>query len=358
VQLRAVLFSGLWAVAVYGSQYDVTRYGATGDGKTDDGQAIQAAADAAARDRNGTVFFPPGRYVHSGLIDFRANTTVQGSGEASVLIAANPAASAIRFADAGNCAIRQLKIVSAAPVRLQNDEAAALLFTHSHDCVASGLWIEGAAAAGINVHGSDDISIDHVEVKGTRADGIHVVSGSHRVVVSNSTASDTGDDSFSAVAYESQEQTDTVTFDNNTSIRSGARGVACIGADNCVITRNKIYGPAAHGIAVAWEKSYQTWHPHNARIEDNEIHDVVTPGMNALLVDEASGVRVAGVNEVYDSTPVYLHASTDVSIDGLRLYRSKGAALIARDCHDLSISNSTVPDASDSGGEVSKERQH
>jgi hypothetical protein len=266
---------------------------------------------------------------------------VRGEGAGSVLIAATPRASAIRFADAGNCAIQHLKISSAAPARLQNDEAAALLFKNSHDCRASDLWIEGAAAAGINVYASNDIVIDHIEVKGTRADGIHVVSGSHRVMVSNNTASDTGDDSFSAVAYESQEQTDTVTFANNVSTRSGARGVACIGAENCIIVRNKIYNPAAHGIAVAWEKSYQTWHPHHARIEDNLIRDVVAPGMNALLLDEAADVQV-GPNEIYDSNPVYLHSSTDVSVKGMRLYGSTGTGLLARECRHLSVIGSTV----------------
>jgi hypothetical protein len=328
--------------------FDVTQFGAAGDGRTDDRKAIQAASDSASRDRDAIVFFPPGKYLHKGVIDFRASTAVVGSGQGSVLISSTPNASAIRFADAGNCEIHQLKISSEAPARLQNDEAAAVLFTNSHDCVASNLWIEGAAAAGIIVHASNDIVIDHIEVKGTRADGIHVVSGSHRIVVSNNMAFDTGDDSFSAVAYENQEQTDDVVFDNNISMRSGARGVACIGANNCVITHNKIYGPAAHGIAVAWEKSYNTWHPHNARVEDNLIRDVVAPGMNALLVNEATGVQI-GLNEVYNSTPIYIHSSSNISVKGMRLYGSIGAGLIARDCRKFSIMDTTVQGASGSG---------
>jgi hypothetical protein len=328
--------------------FDVTQFGATGDGRTDDRRAIQAASDSASRARDAIVFFPPGKYVHNGVIDFRANTAVVGSGQVTVLISSTPDASAIRFADAGDCEIHQLKISSDAPARLQNDEAAAVLFRNSHDCVASNLWIEGAAAAGIIVHASNGIVLDHIEVKGTRADGIHVVSGSHRIVVSNNMAYDTGDDSFSAVAYESQEQTDGVVFDNNVSMRSRARGVACIGANNCVITHNKIYGPAAHGIAIAWEKSYETRRPHNARVEDNLIRDVVAPGMNALLLNEATDVQV-GINEVYDSTPVYFHSSSNISVKGMRLYGSIGAGLIARDCRNLSILDTRVQGAGGSG---------
>src|SRR5207249_4196325 len=129
----ALVFVGLCGAKVSGASiYDVTQFGATGDGSTDDGQAIQAAADAASRNGGGIVFFPPGRYLHTALIDFHTNTTVQGSGAVSVLIASTPAASAIRFADAGNCSIRELKISSQASTRLQNDEASALLFSHSH----------------------------------------------------------------------------------------------------------------------------------------------------------------------------------------------------------------------------------
>jgi hypothetical protein len=339
--------------------YDVRQFGAVGDGRADDQRAIQGAADAASRDRGSIVFFPAGQYRHTGVIDFRANTTVEGSGADSMLIATTPGAAAIRFADAGNCAIRQLKIESAARSRLQNDEASGLLFKNSHDCVASNLWVEGAAAAGINVHGSNDIVVHDVEVKATRADGIHVVSGSHRVTVSNNQAYDTGDDSFSAVAYESQEQTDEVTFDNNLSVRSAARGVACIGADHCVISHNKIFSPAAHGIAVAWENSYHTWHPHHALIEENLIRDVATPGMNALLLDQAADVQI-GFNEIHDSNPVYVHGSTEIAIRGIELNGSSGTALIARDCQQISIKETIVRSASDSafllervsGGEV------
>jgi hypothetical protein len=328
--------------------FDVRQFGAVGDGRTDDQQALQSAADAAGRTPGSILYIPEGTYRHSGVVDIHANTTLEGTGPDSVLLATTAAASAIRFADAGNCAIRRLKVSSPAPERLLNDEAAAVLFKNSHDCIASNLWIDGAAAAGINVHGSNDMVLDTIEVRNTRADGIHVVSGSQRVTVSNNIAYDTGDDSFSAVAYETQPQTANVTFDNDTSVRSKARGVTCIGADDCVITHNKIYSPAAHGVAVAWESSYHTWHPHYARIENNLIRDVITPGMNPLLLDEASDVDI-GFNEIYDSNPVYLHASIDISIQNVRLIGAKGTALIARDCRQLSIKNTSVTGAQDSG---------
>jgi polygalacturonase len=327
--------------------FDVTKFGATGDGQTDDLKAIQAAGDAAFQAGGGIVYFPAGTYLHSGVIDFHWNTTVRGVGVASVLLASVPGSAAIRFADAGNCAIDHVKISSPATLRLQNDTAAALLFSYSRNCTANNLWIEGAAAAGVIVHGSADMVIDSIDVKLTKADGIHVVSGSQRVMVSNNTASNTGDDSFSAVAYGMQPQTASVTFSNNTSNSSLARGIACIGADNCLITGNTINSPAAHGIAVSWEQSYNTWHPHHAQIQNNVIHNVVTPGMNAILLNYATDVQI-GYNQVYDSTTVYLHNSSGISVNGITLYRTPGTGLIARNCQQVTIQNTNIQQSRDS----------
>jgi polygalacturonase len=328
--------------------FDVKQFGAVGDGRTDDQQALQAASDAASRVPAAIVYIPRGVYLHSQVIDFSSNTTLEGTGPESVLLAATPAASAIRFADAGNCAIRKIKVSSPAPRRLLNDTAAAILLANSHNCTVSSVVVDGAAAAGINVHDSRDMLIDNVEVWNTRADGIHVVSGSKRITVSNNTAEDTGDDSFSAVAYDTDEQTEFVTFANNVSVRSKARGVTCIGADDCVIRGNKIYEPAAHGIAVAWESSYHTWHPHRSHVENNLIRDVLTPGMNPLLIDEASDVEAA-FNRIEHSNPVYLHGSTNVAFHDMQLENSSGTALIARDCTQLSITSTSVKGARDSG---------
>jgi parallel beta-helix repeat protein len=353
--VKQLIFSALSIFMVWlpvsplaAATFDVTKFGATGDGQTDDLRAIQAAADAAFQAGGGIVYLPAGTYLHAGVIDFHSNTTVRGAGVTSVLLASVPGSAAIRFANAGNCAIDHVKISSPATLRLQNDTAAALLFSYSQNCTASNLWIEGAAAAGVIVHGSLDMLIDGIDVKMTKADGIHVVSGSQRVMVSNNTASNTGDDSFSAVAYGNQPQTAGVTFSNNTSNNALARGIACVGADNCLITGNTINSPAAHGIAVSWEQSYNTWHPHHAQIQNNVIHKAVTPGMNAIMLNYAADVQI-GYNQVYDSTTVYLHNSSGVSVNGIALYRTPGTGLIARNCQQVTIQNTIIQQSRDSG---------
>lgn len=70
--------------------YDVRDYGARGDGTTLDTAAVQAAIDACARDRGGTVLVPAGDFL-IGTVELKSNVTLHiaaagrllGSGKAS-----------------------------------------------------------------------------------------------------------------------------------------------------------------------------------------------------------------------------------------------------------------------------------
>ena len=57
--------------------FNVRTYGATGNGTTDDTTAVQAAITAAAAAPGGTVFFPPGTYLVTGLT-LPGGTVLQG----------------------------------------------------------------------------------------------------------------------------------------------------------------------------------------------------------------------------------------------------------------------------------------
>lgn len=74
-----------WPVGFF-SQYDVRSYGAKGDGVSRDTWAIQAAIDAAAQ-VDGTVYFPPGKYV-SGTLRLRDSVTVH-LGAGATLVASS-----------------------------------------------------------------------------------------------------------------------------------------------------------------------------------------------------------------------------------------------------------------------------
>jgi len=93
--MKTKLFWTLWILATVaaaaaastppgGLAFDVRQYGAIGNGVTVDTAAIQQAIDAAATAGEGTVFFPPGRYL-SGSLDLKSHVTLQLDAGATLL---------------------------------------------------------------------------------------------------------------------------------------------------------------------------------------------------------------------------------------------------------------------------------
>jgi len=66
---------GAALVAAYGRSVNVAAYGATGDGTTDDTAAIHAARSATKPGQS--LYFPPGTYLHTGLMSGRTDETWQ-----------------------------------------------------------------------------------------------------------------------------------------------------------------------------------------------------------------------------------------------------------------------------------------
>jgi polygalacturonase len=324
--------------------FDVRDSGAKGNGVDDDQVAIVAAAKLAAA-AGGTVYFGPGVYPHSALIDFGSNTQVKGAGPGSILIGTTPASYALRFSSATGSSVTDLHFESAASVRLTNPESATILFDHCTSCSMRRVTVDGGPSVGIMVRTSTDGTVDGNVIENTMADGIHVVDGSARIAVTNNFAWTTGDDSFAAVSYKgSFPQTDSVRIEGNVSIGSHARGVSCIGASHCTIRNNRIEHPGAHGIAVAMETAYNTFRPSAAVLTRNTVRHAQTPGMNGLLVDSADGVAVDTL-DVEDSNPIYVTGSTSVSLERVTVLRSNGVGIAGVNTTNLSIDDSVVAGA-------------
>jgi parallel beta-helix repeat protein len=328
--------------------FDVRHFGAKGDGQTDDQQAIVSAAAAAVEKGGGVVYFPPGRYVHSGILDFGAGVVIEGAGQATVLQGTNYSNAALRFSGTPGCGVFNVTVASDATARLTNYESADIFLDGATDCAIAGVRIDGSASAGIVIHNSSNVTVIDNEVRNTLADGIHTVGGSHQVLVANNQSWNTGDDSFSAVAYATEPQTYGVTISNNVSVNSHARGVSCVGASGCVISGNHVYNPAAHGIDIAYESSWNTWVPSGAVASGNVIVGVTNSGFNPLIVDGANNISI-GVNDVYNSTPVLLHASQNVTVQGLRVHNALSVGVLGENCSALALQSVEIDTAAQSG---------
>ncbi|WP_322032442.1 glycosyl hydrolase family 28-related protein [Paraburkholderia sp. J76] len=310
---------------------NVRSYGAAGDGQADDSASLQRAIEALNAAGGGELYFPAGTYLHSEEITVSGHVKVYGTGSASVLKALAPARAALVFMNATQCGAEDLRFVTEAKTRLHEQNSAALVMDHAENCFIRNISIEGSASVGILIANSHGVAISGNHIEDTLADGIHVVNGSADVIVENNSASNTGDDSFSAVAYASwPKQTDNVVISGNTSISSHARGVACIGASHCGIFNNTIRNPRGHGIAVAYESTYDTYRPFGARLKGNRIATVnPSKGTNSVLVSGARDVEMEST-AIDGGNPVLVSDSSGIVVRNLVVNEQVGAPILER----------------------------
>lgn len=113
-----------------GRVIDVKLFGAKGDGVTDDTAAIQAALDAAKNAGGGTVYLPTGNYRKantSATLRVYSNTTLCGSGDASVILAEDlssvPRCDLMILSDTENVTLRDFRVVGTLESNLSNENA-------------------------------------------------------------------------------------------------------------------------------------------------------------------------------------------------------------------------------------------
>jgi len=90
--------------------FDVRCFGANGEDEVDDFDAIRDARDAVNTAGGGVLFFPPGTFIVSDTIELGPNTSLLGSGAASILLAKPnvPAFSMLLIRNSHNVCVRDL----------------------------------------------------------------------------------------------------------------------------------------------------------------------------------------------------------------------------------------------------------
>lgn len=229
------------------------QFGAKGDGVTDDTAGLQEAFD----DADGrTVVLTAGRvYAHSDLLYLRTSGLhVTG---AATLLATNEARSSI-WIQADDVVVDGVDIRTANTTHRWSawEQMGVRLDGHS-GITLRDITVDGSAAAGVYVGGSTHFVLDHVVVKNTRADGIHMTDGSSYGTVLSPTVRNSGDDGVAVVSYSSDGVAcHDITVSSPVLLgTTDGRGLSVVGGVNVTETNIDVERSAAAGVYIAAEGS-------------------------------------------------------------------------------------------------------
>ena len=282
-------------------------FGAVGDGKTDDTAALQRALDSLKA--GDTLRIPAGKtYRHTDVLTIR-NAGVRLSGPGT-LLATNEQRSALSI-DADNVTVDgglELKIANTTRRWDAPDQNKLNLLGHS-GAVVRGIFIDGAAAAGIFAFGASDYLIEDVSVENARADGIHNTNGAHHGIIRRARVRNVGDDGIAVVSYGSDKtlchhiQVDSPRFYGNT----WGRGFTVVGGEDIVF--RDIYAESSNAAALYISTEGEPWNTHPTRrvrvlggeLKNSNLSDTVDHG--AVLI--------------YNARPG--HVIEDITVEGLEI---------------------------------------
>ena len=130
-----------------------------------------------------------------------------------------------------------------------------------------GIFVDGAAAAGIFAFGASDYLIEDVSVENTRADGIHNTNGAHHGIIRRARVRNVGDDGIAVVSYGSDKSpchhilVDSPRFYGNV----WGRGFTVVGGEDIVFRDIPAENSNAAAFYVSTEGEPWNTHPHPAR---------------------------------------------------------------------------------------------
>lgn len=296
----------------------VRDFGAVGDGRTDDTAALQRALDATPR--AGVLQLPAGGvFLHSDVLHVRrAGITVVGPGE---LRATRPDRSSV-WVEADGVTVQDLHLtVAGVTHRYDAWEQMRVRLLTVHNTVLRRLVIDGSAAAGVYVGGAHDFLLDHLTVRDTRADGIHITGGAADGRVVSPTVVNSGDDGVAVVSYmQDGPPVARVTVSSPTVLgTSSGRGLSVVGGTDITYTDVHVERSSAAAVYIANEGApWFTAAPVRVRVSGGELltsNTDPTVDHGAVLVLAGAGQRPDDVVvqnlDIVDSRPT-AHRSVGV----------------------------------------------
>jgi Ca2+-binding RTX toxin-like protein len=265
---------------------NIVDFGAVGDGRTDNRGALQRAFDQA-KATGQDVYIPAGVFAHSGTLT-ADGIKIAGAGEGSVLKATQQGQEALILHGSG-AELSDLRMEGVGGPRINTYEAVGVLVDHAQNFRIENVHIQGTSGAGIIATASSQGYIANNIVENSGADSIHMVVGSHDILVERNRILHSGDDGISVVSYQGGGMVSNVTIrDNEVLYNEWGRGITAAGGRDILIEHNNVVGGAADraGIYVSAEAEWGTESAHNVRVSGNTITDAggLSSGHGAILL--------------------------------------------------------------------------
>jgi parallel beta-helix repeat protein len=333
------------------SVVNVLAYGAT--------DAAIRLALGAARALGEPLYFPAGTYTYDNVIDLRG-VSAYGDGPVSILVATNPARSAVKLTGSGQY-LRDLEITSPlATARDSSSSAAGVNVYNATNFLVQRVTVAAAAETGIFTTGSSDGRIESNVIIGTLADGIHTTGRSSNIVVADNSVSSVGDDMIAVVSYlaDGAPCHDIQITGNDVHDQTHGRGISVVGGDNVTVQSNKIARSAGAGVLVNSDGSYGTYGTTGVQVLDNMIDDPSTAiDHGGVHVQGGSGEQVVSGTLVQGNTithanrhGIVVSSLTTGTVVQNNTITTTGADGIQADAgRDITISSNTITDASTNG---------
>jgi hypothetical protein len=228
-------------------------YGAVGNGSTNDTTALNTALSDLSENRR--LFLPEGiTYAHSGVLNVTVNGSyIFGSG---TLKSTTQTTSALKVVGVDDVTIEGINLTSNATTRGSTADHHKIHIEGGHRIRVKDVNIDGSHAAGVLMWNADDITIDRVYVKNTKADGFHVAAGTTNVRVTGCISENVGDDGFAVVSYDVAPPIDVQFSDCLVNGQTNGRGITCVGGQRIQFSNIQVINSFGAGILVAVESNY------------------------------------------------------------------------------------------------------